>query len=642
MKNMWAKTSIAQPTASTAALHQKTVQHKQALLAKNVIGGKVVPSKEMFRKVLDKLRSGDFSARALAKLYGWSKEESVKLKWCLGEACRRKTAAFLRSPGVVLTVNQDARSHWLCVRFTGCNDALQKRQGLVAFIDMRHWLSSTSENIVAATTRAFFICLKKLNFAEKILKDPTPSELEIVMAALCGTEVFGADAASNEYLAGHILKGRKLDDIKLETPMMPNLIFVHKDKAHASRRLTSRGWGADPYLKAVHSSVVGKGCFVQRIQNSTMLQAVFNTHVQTANLKHVRADRVRDVGAIQPRFETCQKPLIRRSLHHEALLATAVVVSRGRHGRDEADAANQFLREETSERATQAAMMADGGDECLCLTRFLEPELFDTTKFAKVLADHHARMRGLFMDGLCLESGATGALLRSLKEAPKTVMVNGSVKTIGSPSADVVDRCLGRMAAWVRLGESISEAEFPFFEPLQCFSVFNLESKNLDADISDKLARLCNVLGLVTETARDEYFFYLPIARMHFKPGADVFECWREAVRDPRSRGQLVSHGSTLRQLLKRLGAWSGSTMECERLLSKHKRIATEQRKELVELGVNADAALVTMDPADADDVIKIARKLWALNFGTMTLTVENGRKRRRDLGVKKKRKQAR
>ena len=78
--------------------------------------------------------------------------------------------------------------------------------------------------------------------------------------------------------------------------------------------------------------------------------------------------------------------------------------------------------------------------------------------------------------------------------------------------------------------------------------------------------------------------------------------------------------------------------MECERLLSKHKRIATEQRKELVELGVNADAALVTMDPADEDDVIKIARKLWALNFGTMTLTIENGRKRRRDCGVKKKR----
>ena len=221
-------------------------------------------------------------------------------------------------------------------------------------------------------------------------------------------------------------------------------------------------------------------------------------------------------------------------------------------------------------------------------------------------------------------------------------MVNGSVKTIGFPSADVIDRCLGRMAAWVKLGESITEVEFPFFEPLQCFSVFNLEPKNLDADISDKLARLCKVLGLEMEDARDEYLLYLPIAHWHFKPGADVFECWREAVGDPRSRGQCVSHGSTLRQLLKRLGAWSGSTMECERLLSKHKRIATEQRKELVELGVNADAALVTMDPADEDDVIKIARKLWALNFGTKTLTVENGRKRRRDLGVKKKRKQAR
>jgi len=91
-----------------------------------MIGGKVAPSKERFRKVLDKLNSGESSARALTKLYGWSIEESIKMKWCLGEACQRKTAALLRSPGVALTVNQDARSHWLCVRFAGCNDNLEK------------------------------------------------------------------------------------------------------------------------------------------------------------------------------------------------------------------------------------------------------------------------------------------------------------------------------------------------------------------------------------------------------------------------------------------------------------------------------------------------------------------------------------
>ena len=217
---------------------------------------------------------------------------------------------------------------------------------------MRRWLDSKGKHLVAATVRAFFICLKKLRFDQKTAADATPDDLSRVTASLCGTEVFGADAASNEYLAGHILKGRKLGDIQIETSTMPNLVFVNKDKAHASRRLTSRGWGADPYLKAVYLSVVGKGCFVQRIQNSTMLGAVFNEHIQIANLKHVRADRVRDVGACQPRFETSQKALIRRSLHHEALLATAVVVERGRHGRDEAEAASQFLREETSERAT--------------------------------------------------------------------------------------------------------------------------------------------------------------------------------------------------------------------------------------------------------------------------------------------------
>ena len=110
MKNRWATLSVARPQ-TCARRHENSVAHKQVLLKKNIVDGKVVPSKDRFRMALGKVSSGEISARALAKLYGWSVEEAIKVKWCLGEACRRKTAEFLGSTGVVLTVNQDARSH---------------------------------------------------------------------------------------------------------------------------------------------------------------------------------------------------------------------------------------------------------------------------------------------------------------------------------------------------------------------------------------------------------------------------------------------------------------------------------------------------------------------------------------------------
>ena len=141
-----------------------------------------------------------------------------------------------------------------------------------------------------------------------------------------------------------MLKGRKLEDLVLEPASMPNLLFVHRDKAHASRRLTSRGWSADPYLQSVHESIVGRGCFVQRIQNSQILQKLFNNFARSANVKNVNASRVQDLGACKPRLEISQKPYVRRTLHYEAHIATAVAVSRGRHGKAEGAAAQQFLR----------------------------------------------------------------------------------------------------------------------------------------------------------------------------------------------------------------------------------------------------------------------------------------------------------
>ena len=61
-------------------------------------------------------------------------------------------------------------------------------------------------------------------------------------------EVYDADAAADEQLAGNMIKGMKLDetlDANTSGQTFPGLKIVNEEKAHASRRLTSRGWACD-------------------------------------------------------------------------------------------------------------------------------------------------------------------------------------------------------------------------------------------------------------------------------------------------------------------------------------------------------------------------------------------------------------
>ena len=65
------------------------------------------------------------------------------------------------------------------------------------------------------------------------------------MRSIC--EVYASDVAADEQLAGQMLRpnlGRTGSKVQL-----PNLRLVIRDAAHASRRLLSRTWSQDPYVK---------------------------------------------------------------------------------------------------------------------------------------------------------------------------------------------------------------------------------------------------------------------------------------------------------------------------------------------------------------------------------------------------------
>ncbi len=77
-------------------------------------------------------------------------------------------------------------------------------------------------------------------------------------------------------------------------------------------------------------------------------------------------------------------------------------------------------------------MMGDAGDETLQLIRFFDTEQFDLTKLQQDLVDYHTRLRALFCDGLCLETGLTKTMLETLRSRPMIVKLRGgAVKQLG-------------------------------------------------------------------------------------------------------------------------------------------------------------------------------------------------------------------
>lgn len=347
----------------------------------------------------------------------------------------------------------------------------------------------------------------------------------------------------------------------------------------------------------------------------------------------IDAGRIKDMRASKHRFEVSQRPYVRMILCYEGLVGAATAVARGRSGNLEAKAATEWLslQCDSGEFAVQAAMMGDCGDELLTLLRYFDSEECDATKIRGELMKYHRRLRSLFLDGLVLETGLTKEILRALSSAPKLVNINGQVKQIGGAAVDdkIIKTCLGRMAAWTTLSESISRSEFPGFELFQALSPFDLhvhaEKKQLKFDkdfVKTSLQRLCNVLKLDAAVAYAEFCDYLPIAIDRWRQIQDNFGAWAAALEQHRRRG-MPCHGNTLKMLIKRVGAWGASTSGVEQSFAKQRTSQGPHRAEMTEEHVNMDAYILSKshrEPfktgADRIKFFNRARTAWAVMYG--------------------------
>jgi hypothetical protein len=335
-------------------------------------------------------------------------------------------------------------------------------------------------------------------------------------------------------------------------------------------------------------------------------------------------------------------------MYFDAMVSTASSMYRERKNTDKMGrCARAYLDFVDEESTLQVALMADAGDEHSILLRIHNSEGFDLVSSSRQTVEFLQRIRVLFMQETCWACGYTAHALRVLSR-PRFLFVDGVPKSVGGPravTATVKKRCLDRMKQWVFLAQLTVKSEFPWAELMHAFSVFDLAPLagtrlapcDLDARANESalLHRFAAVLNLDADQLCDEFAKHRPIAVRFFRESRLTnFEAWRKTIETTQRPGLRASsqalRAGALVQVLMRYGGWGGSTSGVERLFARQAAHAPPNRAPCGEALIDDDLALLSSDPADDADAVKVARQLWARFFGCVRTVPHN----RRDLGI--------
>ena len=114
--------------------------------------------------------------------------------------------------------------------------------------------------------------------------------------------------------------------------------------------------------------------------------------------------------------------------------------------------AARFLAEFSAEDAVLLSLLADAGDEGLCLVRHMDHEDTDPADVFTFVEYFRQRVERLFMQRKITETfGYTQYCLRMLRREDLVIFTKGAAQKIISPSDAVLQACLDRMQAWATL-----------------------------------------------------------------------------------------------------------------------------------------------------------------------------------------------
>ena len=225
-----------------------------------------------------------------------------------------------------------------------------------------------------------------------------------------------------------------------------------------------------------------KGSPTKLIQHSPALQELYGSHVRALIAK----SRISKMKYAKQRFSSTAVPLQRCVMFFKALWRFCIDVQATRAGTDPAKYARKFQSEVTAESVVQAAMMAEAADEQLLFRRYFDHDKWDATSVALEINAFLNKLSSLFITtdpaapAGCLGHGFVKYAIEGLATPHVCWVADRKQRIIGGPGAitpAIIQRCLSRMANFVRLTVAAASAEFPQWQLVQSLGVLNLEHR---------------------------------------------------------------------------------------------------------------------------------------------------------------------
>ena len=192
-------------------------------------------------------------------------------------------------------------------------------------------------------------------------------------------------------------------------------------------------------------------------------------------------------------------------------------------------------------------MMADMAVESSRFVALCDERDLDEAELPHELSAFNSVLHQLFVSGQCVHiPGLTGVMLKVLRR-PRTFILNGTPHSFGRQSeipAEVVTRCLKRMASTTLLCSHVMAAEFPESDLLASFRIFATSKEKSSSeyvhDTRKCLSRIAAALSLPLNELESEFFHFLPRAhkRMKVSP-CTTLEAWAREVLAVQQRKSL-------------------------------------------------------------------------------------------------------
>ena len=519
----------------------------------------------------------------------------------------------------VLTIMRDERIKRMLLRTQGSNPDGERFMGIIG--QAKEYGSGTSTKINAETSRL----IKQL--ATPYLGAPytcvqTSMDQDFYDHMIKITRAVCIDSAENEVAAARtaMLDCTEAARNNNDRALLPNCDTIIRDKAHASRRILTRPWECDEVFKSVVTLLVtGKKSISQLVENSHIFQQWYKeasansaTKATTSTFQHLRARK--------HRFEANATPLHRLTSDPEAAydFLNRVIVSRP--GTTDAADAKRYIEVLDEEVWFLAALLADMADDGLQFTRIWDEANPSTSSMNSDVKRFLDKITALYWDFGII--GVPGHLCFMCEWLSKvhTFFVNGEIRQVGGPGT--IERLLashkGRTRSWVTVARSVTIAEFPNFEIVAAFDVFELDDwdcAGLSVERKQNLARLAKKFNVNFERLCLQFLDHGNRAqKLKAQKGLDVHEAWKQAIAHVSSKHVVQERHpcDALGPVFAAFGGMPCSTCSLEQNFSVFKRVMGEHRLGSGESSEECRMQVIFCPPEWHAEVVKQAQVIWA------------------------------